>query len=154
RHTLLIKDYGGIARVVPVYSAIFTVVALSSIGLPGLNGFVGEFLVLLGSFGRHPIATGIATTGVIFAAAYLLWALQRIIYNPLDKAENKSLLDLSARELAVLVPLLIGIVWLGLYPRPVLDRMEPAARRYLEIVQPHLTPEQAAARPIHGEARP
>ncbi|MGH7659094.1 MAG: complex I subunit 4 family protein, partial [Gemmatimonadales bacterium] len=134
RHTLLIKDYGGIARVMPVYSAVFTVVALSSIGLPGLIGFIGVFLVLLGSFGRYPIATGIATTVVIVAAVYLLWMLQRIIYNPLDKAENKSLLDLSARELAVLVPLLIGIVWLGLYPRPVLDRMEPAARRYLEIV--------------------
>lgn len=154
RHTLLIKDYGGIARVMPLYSAIFTVVALSSIGLPGLIGFVGEFLVLLGSFGRHPVATGIATTAVIFAAVYLLWMLQRIIYNPLDKDENRSLLDLSGRELAVLVPLLIGIVWLGLYPRPVLDRMEPAARRYLELVQPHLTAEQAAARPIHGEMLP
>jgi NADH-quinone oxidoreductase subunit M len=135
-HTRLIEDYGGIARVVPLFSLILTVVALSSIGLPGLNGFVGEFLVLLGSFSTHPWATGIATTGVIFAAAYLLWALQRMIFNRLDKPDNERLLDLSRRELAVLVPLLVGIVWLGLYPGPVLRRMEPASRRFVEAVQP------------------
>ena len=96
RHTRLIADYGGIARVVPVFSLILTVVALSSIGLPGLNGFVGEFLVLLGSFTAFPWATGIATTGVIFAAAYLLWALQRMIFNRLDDRENEHLTDLTA----------------------------------------------------------
>jgi NADH-quinone oxidoreductase subunit M len=121
--------------VVPVFSLLFTVVALASIGLPGLSGFVGEFLVLLGSFEAHPIATGIATTGVIFAAAYMLWMLQRIIYNPLDKAENAGLGDLSARELVVLLPLVAGIVWLGLFPGPVLRRIEPAARHYIEIVR-------------------
>jgi NADH-quinone oxidoreductase subunit M len=136
--------YGGIARVVPVFSAIFTVVALSSIGLPGLNGFVGEFLVLLGSFARHPVATGLATTGVIFAAAYLLWALQRIIFNPLDKDENRSLVDLSPRELAVLVPLLLGIIWMGLYPQPVLARMESSAQQYVDHLQPVLQRGQSA----------
>ena len=105
RHTRLIEDYGGIARVVPLFSLILTVVALSSIGLPGLNGFVGEFLVLLGSFAAYPWATGIATTGVIFAAAYLLWALQRMIFNRLDNPENERLTDLNRRELAVLIPL-------------------------------------------------
>ena len=136
RHTRLIEAYGGIARVVPIFSLILTVVALSSIGLPGLNGFVGEFLVLLGSFGSYPWATGIATTGVIFAAAYLLWALQRMIFNPLDNRENESLTDLTRRELAVLLPLIVGIVWLGLFPGPVLRRMEPATRRFVEAVQP------------------
>ena len=91
RHTRMIDAYGGIARVVPIFSLVLTVVALSSIGLPGLNGFVGEFLVLLGSFGPYPWATGIATTGVIFAAAYLLWALQRMIFNRLDNPENEGL---------------------------------------------------------------
>ena len=138
RHTRLIESYGGIARVVPVFSAIFTLVALASIGLPGLNGFVGEFLVLLGSFARHPVATGIATTGVIFAAAYLLWALQRIIFNPLDKEENRNLVDLSPRELAVLLPLVLGIIWMGLYPKPVLDRMEPSTQQYVDDLQPAL----------------
>ena len=138
RHTRLIESYGGIARVVPVFSAIFTLVALSSIGLPGLNGFVGEFLVLVGSFARHPWATGLATTGVIFAAAYLLWALQRMIFNPLDNEENTRLLDLTPRELAVLLPLILGIIWMGLYPKPVLDRMAPTAQQYVDHVQPSL----------------
>ena len=144
RHTRDIAAFGGIARVVPVFSLVFTVVSLSSIGLPGLNGFVGEFLVLLGSFGRFPWATGIATTGVIFAAAYLLWALQRIIFNKLDKPENESLTDLTPRELAVLAPLLAGIVWLGLYPAPVLRRMEPTSRQFVESVQ-HVIPQGAPA---------
>ena len=144
RHTRDIAAFGGIARVVPVFSLIFTLVSLSSIGLPGLNGFVGEFLVLLGSFGRFPWATGIATTGVIFAAAYLLWALQRIIFNKLDKPENESLTDLTPRELAVLAPLLAGIVWLGLYPAPVLRRMEPTSRQFVESVQ-HAIPQGAPA---------
>jgi NADH-quinone oxidoreductase subunit M len=139
RHSRLIGDYGGIARVVPLFSLILTVVALSSIGLPGLNGFVGEFLVLLGSFGTYPWATSIATTGVIFAAAYLLWALQRMIFNRLDKPDNERLMDLTPRELAVLVPLVVGIVWLGLFPGPVLRRMEPASRRFVDAVRPART---------------
>ena len=150
RHTRLIADYGGIARVVPVFSLILTVVSLSSIGLPGLNGFVGEFLVLLGSFSTYPWATGIATTGVIFAAAYLLWALQRIIFNRLDHAENESLTDLTPRELAVMAPLLAGILWLGLYPGPVLRRMEPASQRYLQLVGRAVQPRGA---PV-AEVRP
>jgi NADH-quinone oxidoreductase subunit M len=120
------------------------VVALSSIGLPGLNGFVGEFLVLLGSFTAFPWATGIATTGVIFAAAYLLWALQRMIFNRLDDRENQHLSDLTPRELAVMLPLVVGIVWLGLYPAPVLRRTEPATRRYLEATAPRIGPTPAA----------
>ncbi|MDQ3138023.1 MAG: NADH-quinone oxidoreductase subunit M [Gemmatimonadota bacterium] len=145
RHTRRIEDYGGIARVVPVFSLVLTVVALSSIGLPGLNGFVGEFLVLVGTFAAFPWATGMATTGVIFAAAYLLWALQRMIFNRLDDRENEGLTDLTFRELAVMLPLLAGIVWLGLYPAPVLRRTEPAARRYLEATAPRTGPAAQAA---------
>jgi NADH-quinone oxidoreductase subunit M len=150
RHTRDIAAFGGIARVVPVFSLLFALVSLSSIGLPGLNGFIGEFLVLLGSFGRFPWATGIASTGVIFAAAYLLWALQRIIFNKLDKPENESLTDLTLRELAVLAPLLAGILWLGLYPAPVLRRMEPASRQFVESVRQSVEqglPVNAAAAP-------
>jgi len=155
RHTRMIDAYGGIARVVPIFSLVLTVVALSSIGLPGLNGFVGEFLVLLGSFGPYPWATGIATTGVIFAAAYMLWALQRMIFNRLDNPENEGLKDLTRRELAVLLPLLVGIVWLGLFPGPVLRRMEPATRRYVEAAQPHAASTAAwlGARPVSGDGR-
>jgi NADH-quinone oxidoreductase subunit M len=154
RHSRLIADYGGIARVVPVFSLIFTVVALSSIGLPGLNGFVGEFLVLLGSFAAFPVATVFATTGVIFAAAYLLWALQRMIYNRLDKPENERLTDLNGRELAMMIPILAGIVWLGLYPAPVLRRMEPAAQRYLQLTQPARATSPVAVRGSTVEVRP
>ncbi|HEX9279826.1 MAG TPA: NADH-quinone oxidoreductase subunit M, partial [Gemmatimonadales bacterium] len=136
RHSRLIEAYGGIARVVPMLAAVLTVVSLSSIGLPGTNGFVGEFLVLLGAFRTYPLAAGAAAIGVIVAAMYLLPALQRVIYNPLDKKENEKLLDLTPRELAVLVPLLVGILWIGLYPKPFLQRMEPSAQRFIEQVKP------------------
>jgi NADH-quinone oxidoreductase subunit M len=136
RHSRLIDAYGGIARVVPLLAAVLTIVSLSSIGVPGTNGFVGEFLILVGSFQTYPVATIIATTGVIVAAAYLLWALQRIIYNPLDKHENEKLTDLTPRELAVLLPLLAGILWIGIYPQPILRRMEPSARAFIQLVRP------------------
>jgi NADH-quinone oxidoreductase subunit M len=135
RHTREIAAFGGLARVVPAFAVVLTVISLSSIGLPGTNGFVGEFLVLVGSFGRYPVPTAIATTGVIFAAAYLLWALQRIIYNKLDNPENENLPDLSKRELLVLGPLLACVVWIGLYPKPFLDRIEASAEALVTTVQ-------------------
>ena len=140
RHTRMIDAYGGIARVVPLFAALLTFVSLSSIGLPGTNGFVGEFLVLLGSFGAYPLLTVIATTGVIFAAAYLLWAIQRILFNPLDKPENAHIPDLNWREIAIGVPIVITIVWLGLYPAPVLRRMEPAATKFVSDVTTRAVP--------------
>ena len=139
RHSREIASFGGLARVIPLFSLVLTIVALASIGLPGLNGFIGEFLVLIGSFESYPWATGIATTGVIFAAAYLLWALQRIIFNRLDNPENEGLSDLSAREWVVLAPLVAGMIWMGLAPGPVLRRMEPATRQYLEQTRPGST---------------
>jgi NADH-quinone oxidoreductase subunit M len=134
-HTREIAAYGGIAKVVPALAAVLTLVSLSSIGLPGTNGFVGEFLVLIGSFGAYPWATVVATTGVIFAAAYLLRALQRLIYNKLDKPELEKLPDLSKREFAVLIPLIACILWMGLYPAPFLRRMEASARALVEQVR-------------------
>ena len=133
-HTRLIDDYGGIAKVVPLFATVLTIVALSSIGLPGTNGFVAEFLVMIGAFRTYPILTVISATGVILAAAYLLWALQRMIYNALDKPRNASLRDLNWRELGLLVPILAGIIWMGVYPKPVLDRMEASARKLVEYV--------------------
>ena len=142
RHTREIAAFGGIARVVPAFAAILTLVALSSIGLPGTNGFVGEFLVLVGSFGEYPIATAVATTGVIFAAAYLLVALQRLLYGKLDKPENEAMPDLSVRELFVLSPLVVCIVWIGLYPAPILRRVEASAQALVTQVRDQL-PSQA-----------
>jgi NADH-quinone oxidoreductase subunit M len=135
KHSRLIADYGGIARVVPMFAALLTLVSLSSIGLPGTNGFVGEFLVLVGSFRTHPYLTVVATTGVIFAAAYLLWAIQRILFNALDKPANAHLTDLNGRELALMIPLVAVIIWLGVYPKPVLERMEKSAERFVQIVE-------------------
>src|SRR5213083_654029 len=136
RHSRLIEAYGGIAKVVPLFAGVLTIASLSSIGLPSTNGFVGEFLVLIGTFKTHPAAATIAAAGVIVAAMYLLPTLQRMIYNPLDKRENERLPDLSPRELAVLLPLVACIVWIGVYPKPFLQRMEPSARQFIESVRP------------------
>jgi NADH-quinone oxidoreductase subunit M len=146
KHSRLIESYGGIARVVPMFAAILTFVSLSSIGLPGTNGFIGEFLVLLGSFRTYPVFATIATTGVIFAAAYLLWAIQRILFNPLDKTENTHLPDLNRRELALLAPLLAAIIWLGVYPMPVLRRMEAASQALVSRVEGRA--DVATSRPV------
>ena len=135
RHSRLIEAFGGIARVVPMLATIITIVSLSSIGLPSTNGFVGELLVLIGAFQTYPVATTVAAGGVIVAAMYLLPALQRVIFDPLDKPENERLLDLSPRELAVLLPLVACILWIGLYPTPFLRRMEPAAQHFIESVR-------------------
>jgi NADH-quinone oxidoreductase subunit M len=137
RHTRLFDSYGGIARVVPLFAAILTFVSLSSIGLPGTNGFIGEFLVLIGSYRTFPVLAIIAATGVIFAAAYLLWGIQKVLFNPLSKPENTHIPDLNKRELGLLVPLLVVIVWLGVYPAPVLRRMEPTAQVLINRVQAH-----------------
>jgi NADH-quinone oxidoreductase subunit M len=134
RHTREIAAYGGIARVVPLFAALLTFVSLSSIGLPGTNGFVGEFLVLLGSFQTVPYFATFAALGVIFAAAYLLWAIQRILFNPLDKPENEHIPDLNRRELALMLPLVAVILWLGIYPAPVLRRMEASAAQFVTDV--------------------
>jgi len=134
RHTREIEDYGGIARVVPLFAAALTIVSLSSIGLPGTNGFIGEFLVLLGSFKPYPGLTMVATTGVIFAAAYLLWAIQRILFNPLNNKENAHIPDLNWREIAIVTPLIAAIIWIGVYPAPILRRMEPAAAKFVAQV--------------------
>ena len=146
RHSRLIDAYGGIARVVPMFAAILTFVSLSSIGLPGTNGFIGEFLVLIGSFKTVPIYTVIATTAVIFAAAYLLWAIQRILFNPLDKPENEHVADLNRRELLTMVPLVAAIIWLGVYPAPVLRRMQLSAERFVNVVQGRVSTPIASAR--------
>ena len=135
RHSRLIAAFGGIARVVPLLAAVLTLVSLSSIGLPATNGFVGEFLILLGAFRTYPVAATIAAGGVIVAAMYLLPALQRVIYNPLDKPENERLPDLTPRELAVLLPLVACIVWIGVFPKPILRRTEPAALQFIQSVR-------------------
>ncbi|NNC75353.1 MAG: NADH-quinone oxidoreductase subunit M [Acidimicrobiia bacterium] len=135
RHTRLISDYGGIARVMPIYAGFFLFTAFASIGLPGLNGFIGEFKVLLGAYLRFPVLAIIAALGVVLAAIYLLWAYERMFTGPITKEENEGLRDLNGREIAVLVPLAVLIVFLGIYPKPALDRIEPAVDRILERIE-------------------
>jgi NADH-quinone oxidoreductase subunit M len=146
KHSRLIAAFGGLARVMPGFSAVLTLVALSSIGLPGTNGFVGEFLVLLGSFGVYPVATIVATTGVIVAAAYMLWALQRVIFNPLTDPANEHLPDLSTREIVVLAPLIAAIVWIGVYPQAILRRTEGAAASLIQVIKQQGPPPTQAGR--------
>jgi NADH-quinone oxidoreductase subunit M len=135
RHSRMIDAYGGIARVVPLFAAMLTIVSLSSIGLPGTNGFVGEFLVLIGSFRTQPIWTVIAATGVIFAAAYLLWAIQRLLFQPITNPENERLTDLNTREVIIMAALVIPIFWIGIYPKPILERMERSAAQFISDVE-------------------
>jgi NADH-quinone oxidoreductase subunit M len=129
RHTYQIRDYGGLARSVPVIAGLFLLVALSSIGLPGLNGFVGEFLVLLGTFITYQWWVVPAAFGIVLSAVYLLWSYQRVFQGAVTNEDNRVLADIHPREVAMLAPVLLLIVLIGVYPRPFLDPIEPAARR-------------------------
>lgn len=135
RHTRQINDYGGIFAVVPVLTIIFLLVAFSSIGLPGTNGFVGEFLILLGAFQTSPWAAIISTTAVILAAGYMLWLARRVFFGTITKPENETIKDLNRRELAILIPLVILIIWIGVYPKPFLSRIEPDLKAWVEQIE-------------------
>ncbi|HXJ84738.1 MAG TPA: NADH-quinone oxidoreductase subunit M [Candidatus Methylomirabilis sp.] len=130
-HTREISYYGGIWAVAPIWSSIFLVVMLGSIGLPGTNGFVGEFLVLMGAFHAHPWAAAIATTGVVLGAAYLLTMYKHIVFGPLTNPKNERLLDVNRREVAALAPILALTLVIGIYPRFFLDRIEPTVDQLL-----------------------
>ncbi len=139
RHTRMIRDFGGVARVMPAFATFFMIVALSSAGLPGLNGFVGEFLILVGSFKSDFLASPwfaiVGASGVIFAAVYLLWSYQRVFFGTVDNPENEKLKDLTKREWAVLVPVVIFIVWIGFYPSTFLKKSEVSVKHLLEQVE-------------------
>jgi NADH-quinone oxidoreductase subunit M len=135
RHTRLIADFGGIWTVVPAFSALFLIVVLSSLGLPGLNGFVGEFLILVGTFQVSRGAAALATTGIIFAAVYLLWMYQRVVFGEITREENRRLTDLTRREWAILVPVLVLIVWIGVYPSAFTGKTRGAVDALIAEVQ-------------------
>jgi NADH-quinone oxidoreductase subunit M len=135
RHTRMIADFGGLARIIPVFTAAFMLVTLSSIGLPGLNGFVGEFLILVGTFRVNVLYAVLATAGIILAAVYMLWMFQRVMFGRVTEDANRSLVDLTPRELAVLTPVLALIVWIGIYPQPLLRTTEASVTQLLSQVQ-------------------
>ena len=150
RHTRAIADFGGLWKVMPVYSVIFLIVMLSSIGLPGTNGFVGEFLVLLGAFLHRFSWAAVAATGVILSACYMLWMFQRVVFGPVTHEENRGLADLTFRERLVFAPLILLIFWMGFGPQPFLDRMQPSLDRTLALTQ---TRAQQSAALANGPAR-
>jgi NADH-quinone oxidoreductase subunit M len=153
RHTREIADYGGLAKVMPVLAGIFLFMAFASAGLPGLNGFIGEFMILLGSYLRFPAAAVLAATGVILAAIYLLWAYERVFTGPITHKENEKLLDLNAREVLILAPLVVLVLVLGVYPKPALDRIEPAVAEVLdriEAVTDYAVPEYGSLEDVAG----
>ena len=135
RHTRLIADLGGLWKVMPAYSVIFLIVTLSSLGLPGLNGFVGEFLILVGAFQWNWAVAALATTGIIFAAVYMLWMYQRVVFGEVTREENRRLPDLSPREWVVLLPVLLFIVWIGVYPAPFTGVTETSVQALVAQVQ-------------------
>ncbi len=136
RHTRLIAEYGGIAKVMPKYAAVFMVVMLSSIGLPGLNGFVGEFLILLGAYKAAPWFAVVGATGVILAAVYLLWMYRRVFFGEMTNEENKSLKDLNVTEWASLLPILVFIFWIGIHPNTFLSRITVSVEHFLTQMLP------------------
>ncbi|ROL56751.1 NADH-quinone oxidoreductase subunit M [Bacteroidetes/Chlorobi group bacterium Naka2016] len=146
RHTREMAEYGGIARVMPAFTVFFGVAMLASVGLPGLNGFVGEFLSLLGAF-KSPVLnsywyTIIGATGVIFAAVYLLTMFQKVVFGPLTNPANHSLKDINRREWAYLVPIVIMMVWIGIYPKFFLNYSEPTVKNVVNKVYQQKFPTQ------------
>jgi NADH-quinone oxidoreductase subunit M len=169
RHTRLISEYGGLKSVIPRLTAMFFLITLASIGLPTLNGFIGEFLVLLGAFGRNPRWAVLAATGVILSAVYMLWMVQRVYYGPMTNEKNSRLADLSTREWFAAAPLVAAAIVMGVFPTVFLKPMEPAVTRLVQRVtvsqpvnvhaeprsgpiSPHLSPVRAV--PISYGERP
>ncbi|OGP90591.1 MAG: NADH dehydrogenase [Deltaproteobacteria bacterium RBG_16_48_10] len=152
RHTRMISEFGGLSKVMPIFAIFFMIVTLSSIGLPGTNGFVGEFLILLGAFQFNVVYGVLAATGVILGAAYMLWMFQRVMFGKITNPENEKLKDLSPREITVLVPMVIMIFLMGIYPKLFFSKMDVTVEKFLEdfkgkvemkadIPQPKLTAE-------------
>ncbi len=132
RHTRLIADFGGLSKVMPVYAIFFMIVTLSSIGLPGTNGFVGEFLILLGAFQSNIVYGVLAASGVVLGAAYMLWMFQRVMFGKITRPENEKLKDLNAREITILVPMVIMIFLMGIYPKLFFSKMDVSVEKFLK----------------------
>lgn len=136
RHTREISEYGGLSKVMPIYATVFLVMTMSSIGLPTLNGFIGEFLILQGVFVANKTWAAVAASGIVLGAAYMLHLYQRTMFGTVQNVKNEGLADLSHRELATFVPLIALAVWIGLYPKPFLDRLSTSVDRIIARVSP------------------
>ena len=157
RHTREISEYGGLSKTMPVFAAVFLIMTMSSIGLPTLNGFIGEILILQGVFVVSKWWAAVAATGIVLGAAYMLWLYQRTMFGTIDNPKNEGLADLNMRELATFVPLIILAVWIGLYPSPFLRRLETSVERVMTRVNADYAPQNVMAvcqdDPSHAEVR-
>jgi NADH-quinone oxidoreductase subunit M len=155
RHTRMISEYGGLSKIMPVYAAVFMVMTMSSIGLPALNGFIGEVLILQGVFVVNKIWAAVAATGIVLGAAYMLWLYQRTMFGKVENPKNERLPDLNLREFATFAPLIVLAVWIGVYPTPVLSRLDTSVRNVVARVNPTALPgATAAADCAPGETTP
>ncbi len=135
RHTRMIADFGGLSKSMPIYATIFMIMTMSSLGLPLLNGFIGEGIILMGSFQAFPWAAVVATLGIILGAAYLLWMYQRVMFGPITAA-NEKMEDLNLREVLYFAPLVVAAFWIGMYPKPIMDVMDAPVRKLVEQITP------------------
>jgi NADH-quinone oxidoreductase subunit M len=135
RHTRMIADYGGLAKAIPIFTVIFAVAMFSSIGLPGLNGFVGEFLILVGAFQVSKVYAGFALAGIVLGAAYMLWLFQRMMFGDLNNPENQNVSDLNMREIIYMMPIVFFMFWIGIYPKPFIKLMEPSVKNLVKQVE-------------------
>ena len=145
RHTRMIAEYGGLSKVMPVYAAVFMIMTMSSIGLPALNGFIGEILILQGVFVVNKMWAAVAASGIVLGAAYMLWLYQRTMFGKVENPKNEHLKDLNLREFATFVPLIILAVWIGLYPAPFLNRLTTSVDRVVARVNTVYAPKNAQA---------
>jgi NADH-quinone oxidoreductase subunit M len=132
RHTRMIEDFGGLWQRMPIYAVFFLVAMFSSIGLPGLNGFVGEFLILLGTFETHRVYAILAALGIILGAVYMLWMYQRVMYGEITHEANRQLTDMNGREIALMIPIVVLMFWIGIYPNTFLRKMDESSSLLLE----------------------
>jgi len=147
RHTREISEYGGLSKVMPVYAAVFLLMTMSSIGLPTLNGFIGEFLILQGAFVHSIMWAAFAGSGVVLGAAYMLYLYQRTMFGKVENPKNEKLPDLTLREFATFAPLIVLAVWIGLYPKPFLDRLQTSVQHVVLRVSPEYTNAYAECNP-------
>ncbi len=141
KHTRMISEYGGLFKIMPIYAIVFMIMTLSSIGLPGLNGFIGEFVILAGAFQANPWWAVIATSGIVLGAAYMLWLYQRVVWNEVSEenmelSKKGVLSDLNAREIAYFMPLIVAAFWIGLYPKPMFEKLNAPVNHLVEQVEP------------------
>jgi len=145
RHTRLISEFGGLSSRMPVYAAVFLIISMSSIGLPGLNGFIGEFMIIMGAWQVNWVWAAVAATGIVLGAGYMLWLYQRVMFGKLENPANMSLKDLTVREFATFLPLIVMAFWIGIFPKPFLNVLDKPVEKVIRIVNPGYYEEAAAA---------